>query len=633
MGVGGHFWDLLKPYSKNEGPDFLRDKRVAVDLSYWIVQQETAVKTHIRNPHIRLTFFRTINLFAKFGAFPVFVVDGTPSPLKSQARIARFFRLSGIDSLSLPVAEEGVSVERNGAFQKCIKEGVELLELLGMPVLKARGEAEALCAQLNREGQVHACITADSDSFLFGAECTIKHIRPNCKLCPAFCKSFLFFLWKAIWGISAPLKEPFECYHMSDIEAGLGLKREHLIAISLLIGNDHDLNGVRRIGLDTALRFVKSFSEDEILNRLHEIGRGNTLQFEGSINYVGDFTSSSDKNSRKAKLPHCSFCGHPGSKRDHLKFACEYCNSSKGCIAKPVCFKCDCPPCDLVKRDKVQQKEENWQMKVCKRIAMEQNFPNDEIIEMYLNKNKGNYSVDDGLYMSWENPKTETLIDYLAYYQQWQPSYIRQRMLPMLSTIFLREMALNSTNDLLYGQYEFDSVQRVKIRYGCQCYVVKWKKASNAMHIVPSEGSDIQAERGEHDESSDLSDEPDAPHVHEEEGCLYLSTDEHMELVRAAFPEKVKKFLKEKEVEEQKSRWKRIGIRSEQTPEKSESTTVKSVQLSITEFYRSSKLRCRAKPTENVAKSSESSSGSSKGKRTECSPNLSKSARRRLLFG
>lgn len=63
------------------------------------------------------------------------------------------------------------------------------------------------------------------------------------------------------------MQEPFECYHMSDIEAGLGLKREHLIAISLLVGNDHDLNGVQGIGLDTALRFVQAFSEDEILNR------------------------------------------------------------------------------------------------------------------------------------------------------------------------------------------------------------------------------------------------------------------------------------------------------------------------------------------------------------------------------
>lgn len=54
---------------------------------------------------------------------------------------------------------------------------------------------------------------------------------------------------------------------MSDIEAGLGLKRKHLIAISLLVGNDHNLSGVQGIGLDTALRFVQAFTEDEILNR------------------------------------------------------------------------------------------------------------------------------------------------------------------------------------------------------------------------------------------------------------------------------------------------------------------------------------------------------------------------------
>lgn len=54
---------------------------------------------------------------------------------------------------------------------------------------------------------------------------------------------------------------------MSDVEAGLGLKRNHLIAISLLVGNDHDLNGVPGIGVDTALRFVQTFGEDEILNR------------------------------------------------------------------------------------------------------------------------------------------------------------------------------------------------------------------------------------------------------------------------------------------------------------------------------------------------------------------------------
>lgn len=49
-------------------------------------------------------------------------------------------------------------------------------------MLQANGEAEALCAQLNREGHVVACITADSDAFLYGANCVIKAIHPNCKV-------------------------------------------------------------------------------------------------------------------------------------------------------------------------------------------------------------------------------------------------------------------------------------------------------------------------------------------------------------------------------------------------------------------------------------------------------------------
>lgn len=49
-------------------------------------------------------------------------------------------------------------------------------------MLKANSEAEALCAQLNRDGHVDACITADSDAFLFGATCVIKSLRPNSKV-------------------------------------------------------------------------------------------------------------------------------------------------------------------------------------------------------------------------------------------------------------------------------------------------------------------------------------------------------------------------------------------------------------------------------------------------------------------
>lgn len=63
------------------------------------------------------------------------------------------------------------------------------------------------------------------------------------------------------------MQEPFECYYMSDVEAGLGLGRKQMVAIALLVGNDHDLRGVPGFGVDTALRFVKLFTEEDIMDR------------------------------------------------------------------------------------------------------------------------------------------------------------------------------------------------------------------------------------------------------------------------------------------------------------------------------------------------------------------------------
>lgn len=609
MGVGGNFWELLNPYSRNEGFDFLRNKRVAIDLSFWIVQHNNAIKTPVKKPHLRLTFFRTINLFSKFGAFPVFVVDGTPSPLKSQARIARFFRSSGIESTSLPVAEEGVSAGKNSSFSRCVQECVELAKLLGIPVLKAKGEAEALCAQLNSEGHVDACITPDSDAFLFGAKCIIKSFSPNSK-------------------------EPFECYNMSDIEAGLGLKRKHLIAISLLVGNDHDLSGVQGIGIDSALRFVQAFSEDEILNRLHEIGKGNAFQVP--IDIKAEENMDIDGNSPNTKQTHCTFCGHPGNKRDHMKFSCEFCvaDDNEGCLKKPEGFKCDCNSCCMNRKHKEQKKMENWHKKICDKIAKEPNFPKDEIIDMYLCNDNGYFSANDGPQISWERPNMDLLVDFLHFHQNWDPSYIRRIMFPMMSTIFLRETATTPTDSLLFGQFEFDSLKRVKTRYGYQFYVVKWKRAmGNIASKTPANKSGMQEDVIELDETVDLLDDCDFPQICEEDGCSFLLTDENMDLVGAAFPEEVKRFWQEQELKDAKRKKNPASI-SQENEKYSTSPNSNGVQLNITEFFPTTKSKHNPKHGEESSskKNDSQDSGGSKPKRKSSSPNIPKSVRRRLLF-
>ncbi|KAK9143547.1 hypothetical protein Syun_012947 [Stephania yunnanensis] len=501
MGVGGNFWSSLKPYARREDLDFLRNKRVAIDLSFWIVQQETALRNRASNPHIRLTFFRTVNLFSKFGAYPVFVVDGLPSPLKARARIQRFFR--GIDLGNLRVVEgdgDCASVERNEVFRKCVRECVELLQILGMPVLKAASEAEALCAQLNNEGHVDAVFTSDSDAFLYGAKCVIKCLHPNSK-------------------------DPFECYHMSDIEAGLGLKRMHLVAISLLVGNDHDMNGVPGIGIETALSFVRMFPEEDILNRLHEMGKGEfLLSLNDDKSPSSSGIPSSNDNSPKTKSPHCSHCGHPGSKRAHLKVACEYCcvSGNENCLKKAVGFRCECPSCIKDRSSKAHDKQENWIRSICSKISVKKDFPNDEIIKMYLGHDQDDFTDlcagDKSPCLSWRSPDVETVIDFLGYHQHWDPSYVRQRILPMLSTIFLREMASNPTEgSLLHEQYEFNSIQRVKIRYGHPFYLVSWRRVGPAVGSVcsPVQNEQVtqQKEFMEAHEQIDSLDEADVPEI------------------------------------------------------------------------------------------------------------------------
>lgn len=163
-------------------------------------------------------------------------------------------------------------------------------------------------------------------------------------------------------------------------------------------------------------------------------------------------------------------------------------------------------------------------------------------------------SDDFSASLLWDGPDIDMLIDFLAFHLHWDPSYIRQQIFQMLSTISLREMALNPSETLLLGQYKFDSVQRVKVRCGHQFYVVRWKKSAPAMnnvnHSVSSEGyfvdSASQSEEIQMDGSCNGLDELNGLQLHVDGGCSFILTDENLELVQAASPAEVDRFLQQK---------------------------------------------------------------------------------------
>ncbi|XP_057816158.2 DNA repair protein UVH3 isoform X2 [Cryptomeria japonica] len=119
----------------------------------------------------------------------------------------------------------------------------ELLQMFGIPYIIAPMEAEAQCAYLECTHLVDGVVTDDCDVFLFGAGSVYKNIFDERKY--------------------------VETYFMKDIEEELGLNREKLICMALLLGSDYT-EGISGIGIVNAIEVVRTFHEEDGLKKFKE---------------------------------------------------------------------------------------------------------------------------------------------------------------------------------------------------------------------------------------------------------------------------------------------------------------------------------------------------------------------------
>ncbi|CAF2186057.1 unnamed protein product [Rotaria magnacalcarata] len=107
-----------------------------------------------------------------------------------------------------------------------------LLRLFGIPYLVSPTEAEAQCAYLDLTNQCDGVITDDSDVWLFGASHVYRH----------------FFRQEQL----------VEHYDSTIIANQLGLDRESMIAIGMIVGSDYT-KGIPNAGIMTALEILQEF--------------------------------------------------------------------------------------------------------------------------------------------------------------------------------------------------------------------------------------------------------------------------------------------------------------------------------------------------------------------------------------
>jgi len=226
-------------------------RKIALDASMSLYSFLVAVRTDGINlltnetgdttSHLQGFFQRTIRLI-EYGLKPIWVFDGKPPTLKG-GELARRTRIKVEAAEELQEAKEEGNVEEE---QKLVKrtihvtkeiteESKKLLKLMGVPVVEAPGEAEAMCSELCKKDKVWAAGTEDMDALTFGTPRLLRHLT-----------------------FSEARKLPIQEIHLKSVLEGLKLSMNQFIDFCILCGCDY-CDSIKGIGPKRALELITKY--------------------------------------------------------------------------------------------------------------------------------------------------------------------------------------------------------------------------------------------------------------------------------------------------------------------------------------------------------------------------------------
>ncbi len=212
--------------------------------------------------HLSGLLYRNVN-FLSLGIRPVYVFDGKPPSLKS-AEIERRKQIKKDATVKYERAIMDGNMEdaRKYAQQTtAMKDGMvrdskHILGLFGIPCIEAASEGEATAAHLTNTGQAYASASQDFDSILCGAKRLVRNFTNSGR--------------RKIPGRNTYIEVVPEVIETQKTLDALGLTREQLVDIGILIGTDFNPKGFDRIGPKTALKLVRQHSRLEDIPQIQD---------------------------------------------------------------------------------------------------------------------------------------------------------------------------------------------------------------------------------------------------------------------------------------------------------------------------------------------------------------------------
>ncbi len=182
------------------------------------------------------------------GIKPVYVFDGEPPAFKkATVEERRSVREEAAKEWKAALEKKDYETARKAAqrattiTEEIIQGSKELLDAMGIPAVQAESEGEALCAVMVKEGDAFAVATQDYDSLLFGATRLVRNLS---------------ITGKRKRGDSYIEVKP-EMIELKDMLGRLGLTRDQLIILGIVIGTDFDPGGIPGYGPKKALELVR----------------------------------------------------------------------------------------------------------------------------------------------------------------------------------------------------------------------------------------------------------------------------------------------------------------------------------------------------------------------------------------
>jgi len=263
--MGVKLRDIIPPEAMERiSLEALAGKAIALDAYNILYQFITIIRGPDGRPlmdrrgritsHLSGVFFRTIN-FMKLGIKPIFVYDGRPPELKMKTVEKREERRAEAAKLyEMALAEGRIEEAQKYAKQAAtlnefiVESSKRLLKLMGVPIVQAPSEGEAQAAYLVKRGDAYASGSQDFDSLLFGS--------------PRLVRNLSIVGRRKLPGRKEYVEVEPEIIYLDKLLDSLGITREQLIDIGILVGTDY-CEGVKGVGPKTALKLVKEYGSAE----------------------------------------------------------------------------------------------------------------------------------------------------------------------------------------------------------------------------------------------------------------------------------------------------------------------------------------------------------------------------------